>query len=140
VCEDVLRFAPATKFEYILLDVPCSGLGTLWHNVDLRWAKKERDIKNLARLQSRLLDKSAEFMAEGGRLVYSTCTTEPDEIEDIVAEFLKHNEQFRLERSKNDMLTPFETPGGFYRTWPHRHGIGGGGFALLTKGNENKAQ
>jgi 16S rRNA (cytosine967-C5)-methyltransferase len=140
VCQDVLQFAPEQKFGYILLDVPCSGLGTLWHNADLRWTKTERDIKVLVRMQARLLDKSADFLADGGKLVYSTCTTEPDEIEDIIFEFLKHNGQFKLERSNNNMLKPFETPDGLYRTWPQQHGIGGGGFALLIKGNEDKTE
>ncbi len=140
VCEDVLKFAPADKFEYILLDVPCSGLGTLWHNADLRWSKQERDIEKLARLQVRLLDQAGEFVARGGRLVYSTCTTEPDEIEIVVKEFLNHNRQFVLERSKSQMLNPFETTEGFYRTWPHRHGVGGGGFALLIKSDEYQVQ
>ena len=138
VCKDVLQFAPAGKFGYILLDVPCSGLGTLWSNVDIRWTKKEGDIKALACQQSRLLEKSAEFAANGGRLVYSTCTTEPDEIENVVTGFVEKNRQFSMGRSKNDMLKPFEDPDSFYRTWPHRHGIGGGGFALLVKGDENQ--
>ncbi|OGC89482.1 MAG: 16S rRNA (cytosine(967)-C(5))-methyltransferase [candidate division Zixibacteria bacterium RBG_16_53_22] len=137
ICDDVLQFAPERKFGYILLDVPCSGLGTLWSNVDIRWTKKESDIKTLARLQLKMLEKAAQLAANGGRIVYSTCTTEPDEIENIVADFLKNNRQFRTERSKNDMLKPFEEPDSLYRTWPHKHGIGGGGFALLVKGDEN---
>jgi 16S rRNA (cytosine967-C5)-methyltransferase len=136
-CTDVLKFAPGRKFKYILLDVPCSGLGTMWSNADLRWTKKERDIAALARTQGDLLRKSAEFLGDGGRLVYSTCTTEPDEIEGVVNGFLNENKQFRLMRSTNNIARRFETVDGFYRTWPHRHGIGGGGFALLEKLNEN---
>jgi 16S rRNA (cytosine967-C5)-methyltransferase len=130
---DLFEFAPERKFKYILLDVPCSGLGTISQNVDLRWTKKERDIKALATIQSRMLEKAANLLAKGGRLVYSTCTTEPDEIEDVIDGFLKANTRFRLENGDSEFLAPFATKPGIYRTWPHKHGIGGGGFALLRK-------
>jgi len=133
ICRDVLQFAPQEKFSYILLDVPCSALGTMRQNADIRWTKSERDIKASARLQAKLLEKTAEFVNNGGRIVYSTCTTEPDEIEDVVMEFLKNDGQFTLLRSKSDLAAQFETADGFYRSWPHKHGVGGGGFAILTK-------
>jgi 16S rRNA (cytosine967-C5)-methyltransferase len=133
VAGDLFEFAPERKFRYILLDVPCSGLGTLSQNADLRWTKKERDIKALAAIQYRMLEKAANLLADGGRLVYSTCTTEPDEIEDLIDSFLKARPEFRLENGKGDLLAPFTVRPGIYRTWPHKHGIGGGGFALLRK-------
>ena len=130
---DLLRFAPERKFKYILLDVPCSGLGTLSHNVDLRWTKTEKDIKALSALQRSLLAKAAELLDNGGRLVYSTCTTEPDEIEDVVNEFVKSNTAYSIQQGSNPLLAPFDNGTGYYRTWPHRHGIGGGGFTLIRK-------
>lgn len=136
LAEDLLKFAPGRKFKYILLDVPCSGLGTLSQNADLKWSKRESDIGAFGRLQLRFLEKSAEWLDDGGRLVYSTCTTEPEEIEDVVANFLKAHGEFTLEDSSDDRLASFRTHMGIYRTWPHRHDIGGGGFALLRKKNE----
>jgi 16S rRNA (cytosine967-C5)-methyltransferase len=130
---DLLEFAPNRKFKYILLDVPCSGLGTLCQNADLRWTKKEEDIRNLARLQGRMLKKAANLLDVGGRLVYSTCTTEPDEIEDVIQDFLISAEDFRLEDGENEFVRQFKTGSGKYRTWPHKHGTGGGGFALLRR-------
>ncbi len=138
VDSDLLQFAPGRKFRYILLDVPCSGLGTLSHNVDLRWTKTEKDIKALARIQSALLAKATELLEEGGNLVYSTCTTEPDEIEDVLTEFTKARPEFHIQQSPNPLLAPFVTELGIYRTWPHKHGIGGGGFALLRKKDGTK--
>jgi 16S rRNA (cytosine967-C5)-methyltransferase len=132
---DLIEFAPQRKFGYILLDVPCSGLGTLSQNVDLRWTKKEKDIKALAKIQSQLLEKASNLLADGGRLVYSTCTTEPDEIENVIDGFLKVNPAFRLEKEQSDNIALFATRPGIFRTWPHKHGIGGGGFALLRKNN-----
>ncbi len=137
VQSDMMDFTPETKFRYILLDVPCSGLGTLSHNVDLRWTKTEKDIKALAGIQSRMLAKASKFLAEGGYLVYSTCTTEPEEIEDVVNGFLKSDSSLRPESGGNALARQFETGPGFFRTWSHKHGIGGGGFALLRKVDEN---
>ena len=133
ITSDLFGFAPEKKFRYILLDVPCSGLGTISQNVDLRWTKQERDIKALAVIQNRMLEKASNLLAKGGRLVYSTCTTEPDEIEDVIDGFLKSNIRFRLENGESEYLTPFATGPGIYRTWPHKHNMGGGGFALLRK-------
>jgi len=133
VCEDVFEFAPARKMEYILLDVPCTGFGTLPHNVDLKWSKREKDVQALAGLQRRMLAKAVEFLSDGGRLVYSTCTTEPEEIEEAIDDFLESHGEFHLQDSDNEYLREFRTRPGVYRTWPHRHGIGAGGFALLRK-------
>jgi len=130
---DVLKFDPGEKFEYILLDVPCGGLGTISGNADLRWTKSEKDIMILADMQSKLLEKTAEFVESGGVLVYSTCTTEPEEIEEVVTGFLKKNDTFFLEDGNTADLEPFKTARGVYRSWPHRHGTGGGGFARLRK-------
>lgn len=130
---DVLKFDPGKKFEYILLDVPCSGLGTISGNADLRWTKSEKDIMILADMQSKLLEETAEFAESGGVMVYSTCTTEPEEIEEVVKGFLKKNDSFHLEDGNPGNLEPFKTARGVYRSWPHRHGTGGGGFARLRK-------
>ncbi len=137
---DMMDFEPETKFRYILLDVPCSGLGTLAHNVDLRWTKTEKDIRTLAGIQGRMLAKASKFLAEGGYLVYSTCTTEPEEIEDVIDGFLKSDSSLRPESGGNALVSQFEAGPGFYRTWPHKHGIGGGGFVLLRKVDENKSE
>jgi 16S rRNA (cytosine967-C5)-methyltransferase len=133
---DLLKFAPGRKFRYILLDVPCSGLGTLSQNVDLRWLKKEKDILTLAQIQSSMISKAAEWLDDNGYLVYSTCTTELEEIEDVVLGFVNSRKEFTLVNSESELAAPFNTQIGIYRTWPHKHGIGGGGFALLRKINE----
>jgi 16S rRNA (cytosine967-C5)-methyltransferase len=133
IAGDLFEFAPERKFKYILLDVPCSGLGTISQNADMRWSKKEQDIKALAHIQSRMLDKAANLLADGGRLVYSTCTTEPEEIEGVIDAFLKSNPKYRLGNVESELLTPFAVRHGIYRTWPHKHGIGGGGFAFIRK-------
>ncbi|MEE9554424.1 MAG: 16S rRNA (cytosine(967)-C(5))-methyltransferase RsmB [candidate division Zixibacteria bacterium] len=130
---DIFKFATNEKFGYILLDVPCSGLGTLAANADLRWTKSQSDIDNLSELQGRMLKKASEMLTSGGVLVYSTCTTEPEEIEEVVYGFLETNPDFTLEDGNSSMIEPFKSEIGIYRSWPHKHGIGGGGFARLKK-------
>ncbi len=135
---DIFKFAPGGKFGYILLDAPCSGLGTLAANADLRWGKSLSDIERLSELQGRMLEKVTGLLDDGGILVYSTCTTEPEEIEKVVNGFLETNPDFTLEDGNSSAVEPFKSAIGIYRSWPHRHGIGGGGFARLKYGHENK--
>jgi 16S rRNA (cytosine967-C5)-methyltransferase len=130
---DVLEFEPGAKFDYILLDVPCSGLGTISVNADLRWTKSEKDIMLLSETQKKLLRKAADFAAEEAAIVYSTCTTEPEEIEEVVFDFLDQNDDFSLVDGNREFLEPFKTETGIYRSWPHKHGTGGGGFARLKR-------
>jgi len=132
---DIFSYLPERKFDFILLDVPCSGLGTISSKADLRWTKSENDITMLADLQYRMLETASEFLADNGVMVYSTCTTEPDEIEDVVKKFLEKNKDFSTEDGNSKFLEPFKTHEGIYRIWPHKHGVGGGGFVRLRKGN-----
>jgi len=131
--KDLFEFAPAGKFGYILLDVPCSGLGTIASRADLRWAKSENDIRKLSELQKRMLRKASTLLDDNGVLVYSTCTTEPEEIEQVVFDFLKANPGFELEDGNTLPIVPFKYEVGIYRSWMHKHGTAGGGFARLTK-------
>ena len=78
------------RFDAVLLDAPCSSLGTIPRHPEIKWAKKASDPKRLAELQLRLLDRSADLLATGGRIVFSTCSTEPEEGEEVVTRFLKH--------------------------------------------------
>lgn len=132
---DLFKFTTTEKFRYILLDVPCSGLGTLSGNADLKWAKSEKDIRRLSELQLKMLIKASDYLSDGGCLVYSTCTTEPEEIEEVIENFSRSHPQYRQEDGNSSLLEPFKSDVGIYRSWPHRHGIGGGGFARLRKEN-----
>lgn len=95
-CADILTFASRRKFEYILADVPCSCTGTMRRNPDLRWRLQEKDIGRLAANQYRLLTAASAFLADGGRLVYSTCSIEPEENLELIEKFLTNNGAFRL--------------------------------------------
>jgi 16S rRNA (cytosine967-C5)-methyltransferase len=85
--EKPLPFGPV--FQRILVDVPCSGTGTLARHPEIRWRLQREQLKELHGLQVALLKNAIELLAPGGRLVYSTCSMEPEENEDVVAEALR---------------------------------------------------
>ena len=82
------------SFESILLDAPCSSLGTLARNPDIKWRSKESDLGVHAATQSELLDSCAAQLSLGGRLVYATCSTEPEENEEAITRFLSRHPDF----------------------------------------------
>ncbi len=84
-------------WQRVFLDAPCSGLGVLNRRSDSRWHKKPEDVLELNQLQSRLIEKAGQMIAVGGVLVYSTCTINRSENEDIVNGFLQNNPDFELE-------------------------------------------
>jgi 16S rRNA (cytosine967-C5)-methyltransferase len=82
-------------FDRILVDAPCSGTGTLSRHPEIRWRLAPEQLGELHRLQVQILSKALEVLAAGGRLVYSTCSLEPEENEEVVAEALSANESIR---------------------------------------------
>jgi 16S rRNA (cytosine967-C5)-methyltransferase len=78
-----------TQFDRILLDAPCSGTGTLARHPEIRWRLKPEQLSELNRLQVELLTSALKQLAPGGRLVYSTCSLEPEENEDVITEALR---------------------------------------------------
>lgn len=121
----------AQKFDRVLIDAPCSGTGTLRRNPEIKWRLAPDDIARLAEVQLRLLARGASALAEGGRLVYSTCSLEPEENEGVVRRFLDGGAPFRIVRpdAGDDLITG----DGFVRTYPHRHGTDGFFAAVLEK-------
>ena len=92
---DALRPAFAeSAFDSILLDAPCSGLGTLSRHPDIRWRTKPADLDRHARRQRALLEGVAPLAKTGGRLVYATCSSEPEENEEVVRRFLADHPNF----------------------------------------------
>jgi len=116
------------KVNRILLDVPCSGLGTLTKRVDLKYRIKENSIKRLTKIQSEILSNAANNIVSGGRILYSTCTIFPEENEEIIKNFLAKNKNF-------DLITYEGKFGynGFFKTLPQRDGIDGLFAGLIIK-------
>ncbi|MDR2164741.1 MAG: RsmB/NOP family class I SAM-dependent RNA methyltransferase [Zoogloeaceae bacterium] len=124
----------AGKFDKVLVDAPCSGLGTLRRNPDLKWRQTPETITEFARRQAAILVAAATLARPGGRLVYATCSLLPEENDAIVDAFLTTHPAF-CERSAGEALRRFgwtETETRL-RLLPHRHGTDGFFAALLER-------
>ena len=123
---DALTPLPFSRaFIRVLLDAPCSGLGTLRRDPDIRWRRREEDLPVLAAAQSRMLAHAAACVAPGGRLVYATCSSEPEENEDVIGAFLATTRSFALVDARGIAGVPPAVidARGYLRTLPHRHGL-----------------
>lgn len=112
-------------FDRVLVDAPCSGVGTVRRDPDLKWRREEEDLPRLAEAQRRLLDRAAATVAPGGRLVYATCSSEPEENEAVVAAFLDTHSGFRA-APPPALPAAVETlidASGMLRTLPHRDSL-----------------
>jgi 16S rRNA (cytosine967-C5)-methyltransferase len=119
----------------VLLDAPCTGTGVIGKRADLRWRRTPEELAAIVELQSKLLAQAASMVKKGGRLVYSTCSLEPEENWEQVQAFLSNHKGFELE-SLSDYL-PEEVlieDGKAYQTFPHKHGCDGHfGVRLIRK-------
>jgi 16S rRNA (cytosine967-C5)-methyltransferase len=110
--------------DRVLLDVPCSGLGTLHRRADARWRQTLENIGELAKLQGELLETSAKWVKPGGVLVYATCTIYPLENEGVIEEFLANNSEWEIEAPTVDFIvSPCRE--GWIKVWPHREQMDG---------------
>lgn len=127
-----LPLTPA--FDWILLDVPCSGLGTLRRDPDVKWRRSESDLPRLAASQQQLLAETATVLRPGGTLVYSTCSSEPEENEDVVAKFVSGG-AFRpvAPVDLTPQVQPLVNSAGHLRTFPFRDGLEAFFGAILRK-------
>jgi 16S rRNA (cytosine967-C5)-methyltransferase len=120
--EQTLPF-PVRSFDRVLVDAPCSGTGTLRHNPEIRWRISAEGIRDLASRQKQMLINASTLVKAGGRLVYSTCSVEPEENEEVASAFLKSSDGFLQESLPFD--ASLLTASGAVRTWPHRDGVDG---------------
>ncbi len=109
ICADLTLAAPFRKrFDFVLLDVPCSGLGTLCSNPDIRWKIQQADLRRFHTKQLAILSNGFAALRQGGALLYSTCSTEPEENEQVIEEFVAAEPRASLESN-------------FHRTFPRPH-------------------
>ncbi len=101
------------KADFVLADVPCSGLGVIHKKPDIKWSRAEADIVELCKIQKMILDNAAMYVKSGGILVYSTCTILPEENRLRIQEFLKENKNFKIEYEEQ-ILTSALGESGFY--------------------------
>jgi 16S rRNA (cytosine967-C5)-methyltransferase len=128
-----LPFDSNLKFDRVLIDAPCTGTGTLRRNPEIKWRLSSETISQMAGVQIQLLKRAADVTKPGGRLVYSTCSIEREENEEVIERFFSGNNQFRLIRP--EAHTNLITGEGFLRTFPHLHNTDGFFAAVLEKSN-----
>jgi 16S rRNA (cytosine967-C5)-methyltransferase len=116
-------------FDCVLVDAPCSGLGTIRRDPDIRWRRHPEDLPALADAQVRMLDHAARAVRPGGRLVYATCSSEPEENEGVVETFLAAHEAFApgaaetVQPALAEPARPLVDEMGRLHTWPWRDGL-----------------
>jgi 16S rRNA (cytosine967-C5)-methyltransferase len=117
------------EFDVVFVDAPCSGLGTVRRDPDIRWRRTELDLAPLARAQAKMIRNAADVVRPHGRLIYSTCSSEPEENDRVVAEFLAANSDFVLvdlrtgQLPYSNALAPVVDQLGVLRTLPYKHGL-----------------
>jgi 16S rRNA (cytosine967-C5)-methyltransferase len=121
------------SFDAVLVDAPCSGTGTIRHNPEIRYHLRETDFAELSELQTAILTSAAQVVKKNGRIVYSTCSLEPEENEAVIDNFLAKNPNFKI-IAKN-LPARFLTEKGYGRTFPPRDDADGFFIANLHRTN-----
>ena len=125
---DIRVWAGDDDFDRVLVDAPCTGMGVMGRRPDIRWRRRESDPGDTARLQVDILRGAARWVRPGGVLLYSVCTTEPEETVQVAREFALGTQGFRPRPLADILPTSISevagSPGQVY-LWPHRHGTDG---------------
>lgn len=128
------RELPFTGVDRVLIDAPCSGLGTLNRHADARWRQTPATVQELADLQQQILDRAATWLKPGGTLVYATCTLHPAENERQIATFLAQHPDWQIDPPESTSpVAPFQTEDGWVKVWSHRQHMDGFFMARLKK-------
>ncbi len=129
---DMLTFTGG-PFDRVLLDPPCTGWGTAGKHSDLRWVKTEEDIRNLVKIQGKMLRKAAQLVKPGGVLVYSTCTIIRAENDQVVEEFLLRHPDFEIDSAQEFFGEELVNDRGFVKTYPALDHMDGAFCARLRR-------
>ena len=120
------------KFDYVLADVPCSGLGIIRRKPEIKYKEKE-EIKDLPKLQKQILQNAAKYVKVGGTLIYSTCTVQDDENIEVVENFLQSNKRFQFEKIENINIDLENEDKVYLKIYPNIHGMDGFFIAKLKR-------
>jgi 16S rRNA (cytosine967-C5)-methyltransferase len=129
---DALK-APFRKlFIKILLDVPCSGFGTIQKHPDIKWRRTLKDIFQFQKYQLAILQSASQLLVKNGYLIYSTCTIDPAENEEVIKMFIEENRKKFVIIPPPDKFNDFILQDNFITTFPHKHNMDGS-FAVILK-------
>lgn len=121
------------KFDHVLVDAPCSGLGTLRRNPEIKWHTVAADITGFTRTQNTVLQNASFAVRKGGHLIYCTCSLMPQENENIICNFLKLNPHFSVCPPPESIPPQLIDSHGYFRTFPHLHNTDGFFAAILRR-------
>jgi 16S rRNA (cytosine967-C5)-methyltransferase len=140
---DAMRPLPfSERFDRVLMDAPCSGTGTLSRNPEIRWRLKAEDLNEAHRSQTAMLRNSLAAAGKSGRVVYSTCSLEPEENENVVGAVLSEAPEWQVisgqpalaghlrDTEMSEKLFAADT---FFRTFPPEHSVDGFFAAVLAR-------
>lgn len=120
------------KFDYVLADVPCSGLGIIRRKPEIKYKQKE-EVKDIPKLQKDILQNASKYVKVGGTLVYSTCTVQDNENIEIVESFLQSNKRFEFDKIENINIDLENEEKGYIKIYPNVHGMDGFFIAKLKR-------
>ncbi len=124
------------KFDKILLDVPCLGIGVIRRKPDIKWQRNEKDIEEIIKLQMQILENCSKYLKKEGELVYSTCSILKEENEDIINKFLEKNKNFEIKKDKNfknDFFEKYYKNGKYFNIKPSEKNDGFFACKLIKK-------
>jgi 16S rRNA (cytosine967-C5)-methyltransferase len=130
--DDINQLKAIGTFDRILLDAPCSSTGVIRRNPDVKYRHTLKDIIEFGNRQAELLRAVSLLLRKEGRLVYSVCSIEPEEGEQVIRDFLKTADEFRIIEADQEFMKPF-VKNGFFRTFPHKNDMDGFFGAILCK-------
>ncbi len=131
---EVIEFSE--PFDRVLIDAPCSGLGTIRRHPEAKWIKSEEDLIRHQERQLSILRNVSRFVRDGGTLIYATCSTEPEENEEVIGSFLEERPEFTVEKKPKELeaaiLEMFDEQG-YFHAYPHLHHTDGFFAARLIR-------
>ncbi len=130
---NLLLLGAGGMYDRAVVDAPCSGLGVLARRADARWRKQSSLFEEMTGTQAALLRAAAEVVKPGGVIVYSVCSFEPEETDEIIASFLAGNPEWRKDHAAAFLPKDTVEEGGSMRVLPHVHGIDGAFAARLVR-------
>ena len=121
-------------FDRVLVDAPCTGLGVIRRNPDIKWKRTMADIQRMAGRQKKILNAGANLVRPGGILVYAVCSCEPEENQGVIQAFLNKRKDFSIDKiDGSDTICSLQTKDGFLRTHPAPHDMDGFFAARLKR-------
>ncbi|OPJ56909.1 16S rRNA (cytosine(967)-C(5))-methyltransferase RsmB [Alkalithermobacter paradoxus] len=120
------------KFDYVLVDAPCSGFGIIRRKPEIKY-KDKNEVKDLPKIQEKIINTNSKYVKKGGLLIYSTCTIEDEENIEIVNKFLRKNSNFELEPIENVKIDLENQSNGYIKLYPNIHGMDGFFIAKIRR-------